>query len=102
MELSYRQRYVERDLLPGGGLQVEKDGGLRRLAFYAEHFDTVEVNSSFYGVPAVQTTKAWAARTPKDFEFALKLYQKFTPPEMFLKPTRNDPSHPAPKQPPQF
>src|SRR5258708_9687143 len=92
MELSYRQRYVERDLLPGGGLQVEKDGGLRRLAFYAEHFDTVEVNSSFYGVPAVQTTKAWAARTPKDFEFALKLYQKFTHPEMFLEATGKDPA----------
>jgi uncharacterized protein YecE (DUF72 family) len=74
---------VERDLLSGGGVDD--------LAFYGEHFDTVEVNSSFYGVPAAQTTKEWAARTPADFEFSLKLYQKFTHPEMFLKATGKDP-----------
>jgi uncharacterized protein YecE (DUF72 family) len=70
----------------------KKSGGFDDLAFYAEHFDTVEVNSSFYGVPAVQTTKGWAARTPADFEFSLKLYQKFTHPEMFLKATGRDPA----------
>ncbi len=53
------------------------------LAWYAEHFDTVEVNSSFYGVPAPETTRGWVARTPKGFEFSLKLYQKFTHPKMF-------------------
>jgi uncharacterized protein YecE (DUF72 family) len=53
------------------------------LAYYADHFDTVEVNSSFYGVPAPETTRGWVARTPKGFEFSLKLYQKFTHPKMF-------------------
>jgi uncharacterized protein YecE (DUF72 family) len=62
------------------------------LRFYAEHFDTVEVNSSFYRVPATSTTASWARRTPKDFEFSLKLYQKFTHPEMFLKATGMDPA----------
>jgi uncharacterized protein YecE (DUF72 family) len=62
------------------------------LGFYAEHFDTVEVNSSFYGVPTVKTTNDWVKRTPKDFEFSLKLYQKFTHPEMFLKATGRDPA----------
>ena len=62
------------------------------LAFYAEHFDTVEVNSSFYRVPTADTTRAWATRTPAGFEFALKLYQKFTHPEMFAKATGGDPS----------
>lgn len=62
------------------------------LAFYARHFDTVEVNSSFYRVPAASTTASWARRTPKDFEFSLKLYQKFTHPEMFLKATGMDPA----------
>ena len=62
------------------------------LAFYAEHFDTVEVNSSFYRVPAVKTTQDWARRTPKNFEFSLKLFQKFTHPEMFLKATGKDPA----------
>lgn len=53
------------------------------LAYYAERFDTVEINSSFYGTPTPETTTGWAARTPKDFEFSLKLYQKFTHPRMF-------------------
>jgi uncharacterized protein YecE (DUF72 family) len=53
------------------------------LAFYAEHFDTVEVNSTFYGQPRADVTRAWAARTPSRFEFSIKLYQKFTHPRMF-------------------
>src|SRR3954467_3318996 len=55
------------------------------LAFYAEHFDTVEVNSTFYGQPRAQVTRGWADRTPEGFEFSVKLYQKFTPPGMFKK-----------------
>ncbi len=53
------------------------------LRFYAEHFDTVEVNSTFYGQPRAEVTRGWAARTPAGFEFSLKLYQKFTHPKMF-------------------
>ena len=62
------------------------------LAFYAEHFDTVEVNSSFYRVPAIAAVEKWAERTPPGFEFSLKLYQKFTHPDMFAKATGADPS----------
>jgi uncharacterized protein YecE (DUF72 family) len=53
------------------------------LRFYAEHFDTVEVNSTFYGQPRAEITSGWAARTPSRFDFSLKLYQKFTHPTMF-------------------
>jgi uncharacterized protein YecE (DUF72 family) len=70
----------------------KKKGRFDELAFYAEHFDTVEVNSSFYRVPSIETTKGWASRTPAGFEFSLKLYQKFTHPEMFLKATGQDPA----------
>jgi uncharacterized protein YecE (DUF72 family) len=69
-----------------------KRGKFDELAFYAEHFDTVEVNSTFYRVPAIKTTQDWAKRTPKGFEFSLKLFQKFTHPEMFLKATGKDPA----------
>ena len=62
------------------------------LAFYAEHFDTVEVNSTFYRIPAVEAVRKWVERTPADFEFSLKLYQKFTHPDMFAKTTGGDPS----------
>jgi uncharacterized protein YecE (DUF72 family) len=57
--------------------------GFDELSFYAEHFDTVEVNSTFYGQPRPEVTSAWAARTPAGFEFSVKLYQKFTHPRMF-------------------
>ena len=62
------------------------------LTFYAEHFDTVEVNSSFYRVPSIAAVEKWAERTPAGFEFSLKLYQKFTHPDMFAKATGGDPS----------
>jgi len=43
----------------------------------------VEVNSTFYGQPRAEVTRAWAARTPSRFEFSIKLYQQFTHPGMF-------------------
>ena len=57
--------------------------GFDELAYYAEHFDTVEVNSTFYGQPRADVTAGWARRTPAGFEFSVKLYQKFTHPGMF-------------------
>jgi uncharacterized protein YecE (DUF72 family) len=53
------------------------------LRFYAEHFNTVEVNTTFYGQPRAEVTRAWADRTSAGFDFSLKLYQKFTHPKMF-------------------
>jgi uncharacterized protein YecE (DUF72 family) len=53
------------------------------LAFYAEHFNTVEVNSTFYGQPRAGVTRSWTDRTPDGFDFSVKLYQKFTHPRMF-------------------
>jgi uncharacterized protein YecE (DUF72 family) len=41
------------------------------------------VNSTFYGQPRPEVTRAWGARTPPGFEFSVKLYQKFTHPRMF-------------------
>jgi uncharacterized protein YecE (DUF72 family) len=53
------------------------------LAYYAEHFDTVEVNSTFYGQPRAEVCRGWAKRTPDGFDFSVKLYQKFTHPRMY-------------------
>src|SRR3954467_6696955 len=66
-------------------------GGVDDLRFYAEHFDTVEINSTFYRVPTQAAVRGWAERTPTTFEFSLKLFQKFTHPEMFQKATGSDP-----------
>jgi uncharacterized protein YecE (DUF72 family) len=54
-----------------------------KLAFYAQYFNTVEINSSFYRPPSEAAAKTWASRVPDDFRFAVKLWQKFTHPKMF-------------------
>src|SRR5437773_948194 len=59
------------------------------LSYYAEHFDTVEVNSTFYGQPRAEVTRSWVARTPAGFEFSVKLYQKFTHPKLFEERVRH-------------
>jgi uncharacterized protein YecE (DUF72 family) len=76
---------------PAAGQRRRGGGKFDELRFYAEHFDTVEVNSTFYRIPSAATAASWAKRTPPDFEFSLKLFQKFTHPEMFEKATGADP-----------
>jgi uncharacterized protein YecE (DUF72 family) len=44
----------------------------RWLEHYAERFRTVEVNSSFYRLPAAETFASWRRRTPDDFVFVVK------------------------------
>jgi len=65
--------------------------GFNELAFYAQHFDTVEINSTFYRPPAPASARRWVAETPAGFDFSVKLYQKFTHPEMFVTATGKDP-----------
>jgi uncharacterized protein YecE (DUF72 family) len=42
------------------------------LDFYARHFDSVEINSSFYRLPTEQAVARWQRVTPDDFHFAAK------------------------------
>lgn len=46
-----------------------------RLAWYAERFEAVEVNSSFYAVPEERTVRRWAEVTPAGFIFDYKLHR---------------------------
>jgi uncharacterized protein YecE (DUF72 family) len=62
--------------------------GFDELSYYAEHFDTVEVNSTFYGEPKESVSRTWVKRTPPGFEFSLKLHQKFTHPKMYAESAR--------------
>jgi uncharacterized protein YecE (DUF72 family) len=48
------------------------------LSVYARGFPTVEVDSTFYAVPASKTVRGWAQRTPDDFVFSLKMPQEIT------------------------
>ena len=49
-----------------------------RLPWYAQHFELVEVNSTFYSVPEPRMVERWCAATPTDFTFDLKLHQLFS------------------------
>src|SRR5436189_3669167 len=49
-----------------------------RLAYYAERFDTVEVDSPFYHLPSPETAAKWAARTPDGFVFHAKASKGMT------------------------
>lgn len=42
------------------------------LRFYASRFETVELNTTFYRLPAEETFRSWYQITPRDFVFALK------------------------------
>lgn len=48
------------------------------LTYYATQFDTLEVDSTFYRIPAISTTKGWYAKTPEHFLFSLKTPQEIT------------------------
>ena len=49
-----------------------------RLRFYAEHFNTVEVDSTYYALPAERNAELWAERTPADFLFNIKAHALMT------------------------
>jgi len=48
------------------------------LRFYAEQFNTVEVDSTFYALPAERNAKLWAERTPIGFVFNIKPFALMT------------------------
>ncbi len=50
----------------------------RRLEYYSEHFDTVELNSSFYHMPRENVCISWRRRTPRGFCFVMKLNRLIT------------------------
>src|ERR671928_1434449 len=49
-----------------------------RLAHYAHHFDTVEVDSTYYRLPAEQMVQRWAERTPEGFVMHVKAFGMLT------------------------
>jgi uncharacterized protein YecE (DUF72 family) len=64
------------------GLVYPPDAGSKfdELAFIADFFDTIEINSSFYRPPSSRVSSSWARRVahnPK-FKFTAKLYKRFT------------------------
>jgi uncharacterized protein YecE (DUF72 family) len=48
------------------------------LGLYAQIFQTIEVDSTFYAIPASSAVENWYKKTPEDFTFSLKMPQQIT------------------------
>ncbi len=70
--------WTDKTLIDSGWYPPEADNPERRLRFYASQFPLVEVDSSYYALPAEQTATTWAERTPGGFTFDIKAFSLFT------------------------
>jgi uncharacterized protein YecE (DUF72 family) len=61
-----------------GRLYPEREPKRRWLELYADRFDTVEVNATFYRLPTRNATAGWASQTPEGFTFAVKASRYLT------------------------
>jgi uncharacterized protein YecE (DUF72 family) len=61
-----------------GSFYPEKLPAAKMLAYYAERLDAVEINNTFYRMPAPDMLAKWAAETPEGFQFALKSPRRIT------------------------
>jgi uncharacterized protein YecE (DUF72 family) len=61
-----------------GGFYPEKLPDKQMLAYYAQHFSTVEINSTFRRFPSASTVESWAEQVPDSFRFVLKARQTIT------------------------
>jgi uncharacterized protein YecE (DUF72 family) len=61
-----------------GKFYPEKLSGDAMLRYYAGHFDTVEINNTFYRMPAEAMLARWAAEVSADFTFTLKAPRRIT------------------------
>jgi uncharacterized protein YecE (DUF72 family) len=73
----WRGRFYPRDLPKG-----------RWLEHYVEHFDTVELNNSFYRLPEAETFDAWRRRLPAGFAMAVKASRYLTHLKRLRDPAR--------------
>jgi uncharacterized protein YecE (DUF72 family) len=70
--------WTDRTLLESGWYPPDASSPARRLQFYAGRFPLVEVDATYYALPAEQTATSWAARTPAGFTFNVKAFSLFT------------------------
>jgi uncharacterized protein YecE (DUF72 family) len=61
-----------------GVLYPQRGSTSRWLELYAESFDTVEINATFYRLPSAKTVEGWATKAPDDFLFAVKASRYLT------------------------
>src|ERR1700759_1990087 len=70
--------WTDRTLIESGWYPPEANNPEKRLRYYARQFPLVEVDATYYALPAEQTARAWAERTPAGFTFNIKAFSLFT------------------------
>jgi uncharacterized protein YecE (DUF72 family) len=61
-----------------GSFYPEKLPAKEMLTYYAKAFSTVEINNTFYRMPAPSVLESWSAQVPENFRFVLKAPQAIT------------------------
>jgi uncharacterized protein YecE (DUF72 family) len=72
----------------------KKTKGFDELKYYSQIFTACEINHTFYRPPSPAVTKAWAAKTPDNFTFSIKLWQRFTHPMKIDRKSSQQPWEP--------
>jgi uncharacterized protein YecE (DUF72 family) len=70
--------WTDRTLIESGWYPPEASTPEKRLRCYASRFPLVEVDATYYALPAEQTAANWTARTPDGFTFNVKAFSLFT------------------------
>jgi uncharacterized protein YecE (DUF72 family) len=70
--------WTDKTLLATDWYPPEAESAEDRLRYYASRFALVEVDSTYYSLPAERTAMLWAERTPDDFTFDFKAFRLFT------------------------
>ena len=70
--------WTDKTLIESGWYPPEANNPEKRLRYYSRQFPLVEVDSSYYALPAEQTAAAWADRSPAGFTFNVKAFSLFT------------------------
>ncbi len=70
--------WTDKTLIASGWYPSEADTPEKRLRYYARQFPLVEVDATYYALPAEATAQVWAARTPAGFTFNVKAFSLLT------------------------
>jgi uncharacterized protein YecE (DUF72 family) len=70
--------WTDRALIESGWYPRDASTPEKRLRYYARQFPLVEVDATYYALPAERNAQAWAERTPDGFTFNIKAFSLFT------------------------
>ena len=71
--------WTDRSLIESGSYYPDSCTSAEgRLRFYSAEFPLVEVDSTYYGMPAERNSILWTERSPEDFTFNVKAFSLFT------------------------